>query len=146
MHAITQELETLLMGVGASKQSLKRTFTILIEGLQNALTHSLHSGDRPYYGLSIAYLNAQVDMLILSLADGRHVEKVKGLVKDLNSLPADELKEHYRMTMNNGKMSEKGGAGLGLITMVMRSKDGMHIKSHVIEGETHLLSSKLSAS
>ena len=144
VHAITQDLESLLSDVGASKQSIKRTFTVLIEGLQNTLIHSTKSGDSPYYGLGVAFGNDEVNMLILSLADEKHVIKVKGLVADLNSMQPDALKEHYRMTMNNGKISEKGGAGLGLITMVMRSKDGLHVTSTAIDTFVHVLASRLS--
>jgi len=146
LHAITQDLEQLLNEVGASKQCVKRTFSILIEGLQNNLLHSLKSGDQPMYGLGIAFINDQVDMIILSLSDDEHVQKVCELVKDLNKLNTEDIKSHYRMTMNNGQISEKGGAGLGLITMVMKSKDGMHVEASKVTEDIQVLSCFLSVS
>ena len=41
----------------------------------------------------------------------------------MNALTDDGVKELYMETLNNGLISEKGGAGLGFITMRMKSKN-----------------------
>ncbi len=145
VHVITQEVEQALLGIGVQKQVQKRTFTILIEGLQNILIHSLQNGGSPLYGLGVAYLHEKVKILLIGLADTAHVEKVSGLVEALNRMDASALKEHYRFTMNNGRISEKGGAGLGLITMVMKSEGGMELRRKKLDPGLYLLSTLISA-
>jgi hypothetical protein len=145
VHAITQELEQSLLDIGVQKQVQKRTFTILIEGLQNILKHSIRQDDHPLYGLALAYLNEKVDILLIGLADAAHIEKVTSLVADLNAMDASSIKEHYRFTMSHGKMSKKGGAGLGLITMVMKSDGGMKLSNQELTSGLYLLKSLTSA-
>lgn len=51
-------------------------------------------------------------------------DKVTGLRKkmdEINSLPPEELKEHYKRVLNNGQMSDKGGGGLGMIDIARRT-------------------------
>jgi len=49
------------------------------------------------------------------------VPDLKNKLEHLNELDKDELKEVYMSTLRNKGLSEKGGAGLGLIEMVRKS-------------------------
>jgi len=124
----------------------KKDFQYPDRGTSEHLVTQLEVRRSTLYGLGIAFINDQVDMIILSLSDDEHVQKVCELVKDLNKLNTEDIKSHYRMTMNNGQISEKGGAGLGLITMVMKSKDGMHVEASKVTEDIQVLSCFLSLS
>jgi len=49
------------------------------------------------------------------------VEKLEGQLNQVNNLNQEELKLLYRKVITEGEMSEKGGAGLGLIDMARKS-------------------------
>jgi len=56
-----------------------------------------------------------------NLIDKKNIEKLEGQLKHVNSLNTEELKEFYRDVITNNQLSEKGGAGLGLIEMARKS-------------------------
>lgn len=145
IQEIAATVESRLLEKGLKKSTVKRTFTILIEGLQNAHLHGLDSDHGKYLGLSVFIVGAYVDITILGVTDKAHFEKVSNLVHDLNAMAPEAIKSHYLEVMTNGKVSAKGGAGLGLITMVMKSNTGIELGKHDLSGDKLILSSKMSA-
>jgi hypothetical protein len=61
-----------------------------------------------------------------NLIGKKNIEKLEGQLKHVNSLNNEELKEFYKDVITTNQLSEKGGAGLGLIEMARKS-------GHVIE-------------
>lgn len=49
------------------------------------------------------------------------VEELKNHLDDINQLDADGLKKKYRETLRNTEVSEKGGAGMGMIDIALKS-------------------------
>ncbi|NND94541.1 MAG: hypothetical protein HKN45_06710 [Flavobacteriales bacterium] len=145
IQEIVREVESKLIDKGLKKSTVKRTFTILIEGLQNAYIHGLQSDEGKYLGLLVSNLGEQVHIQILGITDKKNFEKVSELVKDLNSMTPKELKAHYIDVMTNGKMSAKGGAGLGLITMALKSNAGIVLEHHELSDSRLVISSRLKA-
>jgi hypothetical protein len=63
---------------------------------------------------------------------------VKELVEDINhinTLDKVELKSLYLKKLDNGQISKKGGAGLGLIIMAMKSKNKISCESFKVNNE-----------
>lgn len=127
---ITTEVEQRLIDAEARKSAVKRTFSILIEGLQNSLIHSYKLEDEHYIGLAIVQVEDNVHLRILSLTDKEGLDKVVSRVDALNAMERPELKAHYLEVMSNGELSAKGGAGLGLITMALKSSEDFIVKGH----------------
>jgi hypothetical protein len=50
-----------------------------------------------------------------------NVEELKSKIDFINAMNGDELKAEYRKTLYKGDMSDKGGAGLGIIDIARRS-------------------------
>lgn len=143
IHSIVAEVEEKLLSIGTKKGQLKKTFTILVEGLQNAYIHGANSGQGKYLGLSIVQREGQIEILILGVTDEEQFTRVQSLVENLNSMEAPELKKHYLEVMTNGQISDKGGAGLGLITMVMKSSTGMNLEDISLADKNVLIQSRL---
>ena len=55
------------------------------------------------------------------MVDNNNAEILKAKLEDLNKLSPDELKQRYLEIMSSSGLSEKGGAGLGLIEMMRKS-------------------------
>ncbi len=51
------------------------------------------------------------------------MDKLKLNIDQLNKLNKDELDDLYREKLRSGKISEKGGAGLGLVDLARESSD-----------------------
>ncbi len=58
-----------------------------------------------------------------NLVDNSKVPSLQEKLKKVNSLSKDELNKFYREILQNKTISEKGGAGLGFITMVKKTKE-----------------------
>lgn len=56
-----------------------------------------------------------------NLIENINIENLKSQLEKVNSLNRDELKLLYREVLENSEISEKGGAGLGLIEMARKS-------------------------
>jgi len=59
------------------------------------------------------------------------VSGFKSKLDKINSLSHDELKTYYKEMLNNEQMSEKGGAGLGMIDIAR--KTGEKLKYNFVE-------------
>jgi hypothetical protein len=46
---------------------------------------------------------------------------LKGKLEEINAMTADEVKELYKSVLADGKLSEKGGGGLGMIDIARKS-------------------------
>ncbi|NND94478.1 MAG: hypothetical protein HKN45_06390 [Flavobacteriales bacterium] len=143
VHVIVSEIEQLLIAADIPKGQVKKTFTILVEGLQNMAIHSADTSGQRSIGLELVRVGENIGIHILGLADDKAVAKVKNAVDKLNLMDRAEIKSHYLNVMEHGVISAKGGAGLGLITMVMKSSGGMKIDSQTDCNGLHILSQTL---
>ena len=143
VHSLVSEIEEILIEAEVGKAKVKKTFTILLEGLQNMAIHSTAASGTRYVGLEVSAFAADINIQILGLADALALDKVTQAVSRLNAMERPEIKAHYLDVMENGEMSAKGGAGLGLITMVMKSKEGMIVTSQSANDGIHILAHSL---
>jgi len=105
----------------------KKAVNIFIELFQNIHHHSTCKSEKPkeissnnfvfHFGKSQNGYQLFVGNFISNEALVHLEEKIK----QVNALPRKELKEKYRETLQNGMISQKGGAGLGLIDVAYRS-------------------------
>ena len=126
VNGIAFELEQKLRDSGERKGVVKRLFSILIEALQNIRLHGEPHPD----GTAAAYLvvtKIEEGYLLQSanLIRSELVESMTTRLNDLNSLEPADLKQHYVEVLTNGQISQKGGAGLGFITIAMKSKNSL---------------------
>lgn len=118
------------------KKLSRRTSFLIAESFQNVVRHSIEKKEtvpdtksrKDYFQISMLQ-----DRIVISSAnvikntDAGILEKY---IDKINTLSDDELKELKRNTLLNAEMSEKGGAGLGIIEMVRRS--GLPLKKEFI--------------
>lgn len=114
----------------------KKFYSVLVECLQN-MYHHMES-------LQIANGTTGVDYpggAIFIIAKGRegsyrvytgnfilntNAELLKGKIDKINAMNPVELKAHYLETLGSTELSEKGGAGLGMIEIARKSGGQMH--------------------
>ena len=122
IHSLTNEVEAQLLESGVKKSIVKKIFAVLIEGLQNIYNHGSDVDDEGKLGACIvAQTSSHYVIHFMNLADLNNVPKLKTYIDKLNSLDKEETKQLYMETLSNGLLSEKGGAGLGYMTMRLKS-------------------------
>lgn len=96
-------------------------FHTMIELLQNISKYS----DDEIKGKGIVIVGKAPEKYYVSSGNIIKNEKVSlltSLIESINKLNAEELKASYEAHVSNSKFNEKGGAGLGLIDIVRKSK------------------------
>lgn len=106
----------------------KRVFHIMVESVQNITRHQDFSDEEL---AQTAFFVIQKNGPIFYITTGNviNVEDIEPLAQKLeqvNSLDKDELTQAYLDILNDGKISEKGGAGLGLIEIVRKSGNKLY--------------------
>lgn len=127
VNSISNGVEETMFEAGDKKGTIKRMFSILVEGLQNVRIHGEKDGD----GNQISFLIIAQDeneylVTIANLVKNQVVENLIHRIDELNAMDEAEVKTYYMDTLTNGIMSQKGGAGLGFITMAMKSKNKLN--------------------
>jgi len=102
----------------------KRIYYIMVEGIQNITRHQdeiIEKNDK-YPG--IFAIQKQKDRYYVTTGNlvlNEKKEELKGKIKQINNLEKDELKKFHKEILRSGVISNKGGAGLGLIEMARKS-------------------------
>lgn len=105
------------------KKEKRRMGYVLAESFQNVVRHGLKKEEiieRKVFGIRNNHAFGEIfSSNIVSLEDKNFLEDKLSTIGTLNN---DELKSLYLDLLTNNKLSEKGGAGLGLVEMARKSK------------------------
>ncbi len=104
------------------RRKKKATINILIEGLQNMLYHGEHTGGMAVF-VALQISSEGVAILTGNAISASDAQRLKDRIKFLNSLTAEEVHAEYINRLEKGTLSEKGGAGLGILRI--RKDSGM---------------------
>ena len=102
----------------------KRIYFIMVEGLQNITRHQdeVEDVDPEHQGLFVIQRkNNRYHITTGNVIEKANISSLKSKLEKVNSLDSEELKKYYRQILTSGKISDKGGAGLGLIEMARKS-------------------------
>lgn len=122
VNSLSTSIEDMMLDSGDRKPSVKRMFSILVEGLQNIRIH----GERDKDGNQVSFLivlqnEDDYKVTFGNLVSVKQQAKLTNRIHELNGMNVDEIKAMYMETLSNGIMSSKGGAGLGFITIALKS-------------------------
>jgi len=102
----------------------RKVYAVMVECLQNITRHQPDSDDIEAHKNGIFFLqNKGIKYFVTSgnLIKNENIESLKSKIDIINKLDSEELKKYYKKTLISGELSEKGGAGLGLIDMARKS-------------------------
>lgn len=107
-----------------SSKIKKRVYNILVEALQNVTRHQAtdetHNPEHDSLFL-IQKMNNRYVITTGNIAQNKNIPQIQQLIEKINTLSKEELKEYYKTVLEEGTLSEKGGAGLGLIDIARKS-------------------------
>jgi hypothetical protein len=109
---------------GEDSKTKKRVFTIMVEGLQNITRHQ-ETEDEAYVNETgifiIQDVNSRYYITTGNPILNKNIPNLTAQLNKINSLDEEELKQYYKNVLNDNIISNKGGAGLGLIEMARKS-------------------------
>jgi len=122
--SILELTEVSLVSEEQSSKIKKRVYAIMVEGLQNITRHQDSSPDVKGEHKSIFVIQKLSNKYFITtgnIIENHNIANIKNLIKKINLLDKDELKTYYKQVLEEGTLSNKGGAGLGLIDMARKS-------------------------
>ncbi|OQY03738.1 MAG: hypothetical protein B6I20_04410 [Bacteroidetes bacterium 4572_117] len=102
----------------------KKIYFVMVECLQNITKHQDKVKDIVGDEAGILVLQKQNNKYYITTGnaiENKNIDTLVGLLQKVNSLGAKELKTYYQKLLINGEISDKGGAGLGLIAMARKT-------------------------
>lgn len=134
------EIESKIVAMGLPKAVIRKVFFICIESLQNMLIHGYKDENGAKHNFFILSVTEKaVKMIGANLIYNPAIEKLKKHIDRINSFtdPAD-LRTYYLEHLENNELSEKGGAGLGFITIGMKSGNKLYTEFETINDNRSL--------
>ena len=137
---LSSKSEEHLIEIGAAKRTVRNIFNILIEGLQNIKNHGETSPNGEQLSFfNMGEFNNQYLVSFSNLISNHKTDSIIEAINRLNNEDQAGVKQIYLKTLTNGEISEKGGAGLGIITMAMKSKNEIKYQVTQINEELSLI-------
>lgn len=138
-HQITKAFTSLTESNMAKEEEAnsvqKKVFHVMVECLQNISKHADDFGtnDFMFSGRGIFLVaKGKEDYSVTTgnAVDNSKIPDLKNLLEQVNKLDKDELTELYKRQIKEGRLSEKGGAGLGFIDI--KRKTGRNLNYHFL--------------
>ena len=141
ISSLSTLVEDQLMNLEVSKGAMKKMFNIVIEALQNILLH----GEKDREGIQHCYIvmgqdNNELTLCTANLVSNINVDKMRQRLEGIRSLDEKELKGKYMEVLSNGELSSKGGAGLGFLTIALKSGNNIRFDFRNVNDSVSLFS------
>ncbi|MBN8704141.1 MAG: SiaB family protein kinase [Bacteroidetes bacterium] len=114
----------------------KKVYKIIVECLENITRHSERVERK--MSQSIFLLGRDDDNYYIITGNyiyGSQVDSLKSVLNEVNNMNKEQIKDKYREILNEGKISEKGGAGLGIIDIALKSENNIEYEFVPIDSD-----------
>jgi len=121
-----------------SKKAKRRMALLMSESFQNIIRHSDQQSEGQMKRLfGIRGIDPFLHIFSSNLVNREDKEFLENKLNFINDLDKEKLKEYYTKVLNEGIISEKGGAGLGLIEMAKRSERPVQVDFKEVKEDTY---------
>lgn len=147
LTSILQIMESKMDYMDETPQTKKKVFNVLVECLQNLYHHidknevSIIRQRETIEARSALFLIAkEADYFQIrtgNYIDRKSAEALTLRLERINGMDKDALKVHYQEVLNDGNVSTKGTAGLGLIEIARKSGNKLDYQIIPVNEENH---------
>lgn len=106
---------------------VKKTYSVLIEVLENIFKHTVRRDSNGEIDTEAVVLLSSADdginITVGNVTTREEADRLKDKINLINGLDKSELLKMHTDVLKNGVISEKGGAGLGLIEISLKSNN-----------------------
>jgi hypothetical protein len=144
VNSLGEGAEEILIASNEKRQMIRKIFSVLIEGLQNIKIHGEPNKENIKSGILV--LARGEDCYKISFGNlilNDLVPAMNERLTELNLLDEIQLKERYMQVLSEGILSNKGGAGLGFITMRMKAKSSLNFHFEKVSDEKSVFTFEL---
>ena len=130
-HQITKALtalaESQMISDDETTVTQKKVFHIIVECLQNITKHAVEFEESDDYGKTgkgifvVVKENEKYFITTGNVINNSKIPGLKSTLENINQTDKEGLKELYKTQIKEGRISDKGGAGLGLIDIARKS-------------------------
>lgn len=127
--------------INTDKSIKKRVVNVMVECLENSYKHSDYNNnnslDVKNYSSKFIF-ELQDDMFVVTVGNiisSKSIEALKNKIELVNKLSKDSLKKLYKEVITKGQISDKGGAGLGIIDIAIKSGNKIQYKFDPINSD-----------
>ena len=124
INTLSSLVEAQLEYLRVGKATTKKIFNIVIEVLQNIALHGEKKGtDIPFNYMLVGKTPTDFTVYAGNAIPCSSVKNLEARLRRIQSFSTFELKKQYMDVLTNGTLSEKGGAGLGFLTMALKAQE-----------------------
>ena len=122
-------VEEKITSLDIAKGPIKKIFFISVETLQNMLLHGQKNNEGHQHNFFILVKNgSNLKVISSNLVANTAIPSLEKQINTINSFDDEKaLKAYYLEHLENNTMSDKGGAGLGFITIGMKSGNKLKV-------------------
>jgi hypothetical protein len=133
--AFTSLAESNMLKEEEAGSTQRKVFHVMVECLQNISKHADDSteNDFLYSGRGIFMVSknqSEYNVTTGNAIDNSKIAEMREMLDRINSMNKDELNELYKKQIKEGRLSDKGGAGLGFIDI--KRKTGHPLEYHFL--------------
>lgn len=106
------------------KKTSRKVYAVLVEALENILRHGVEKdyNTKTTDGVFVLFKTDNgFTIKTGNLIKNKDIEKLKAEIQDVSEKNLEQLKKAYREQLRHGAISNKGGAGIGLIDMAIKA-------------------------
>ncbi|MFK7757281.1 MAG: SiaB family protein kinase [Flavobacteriales bacterium] len=123
INAFLKITEETILEEGCKRQIMRRLCSLLVEALQNAYNHSSKDVNGSCHSfLTITTIKDNFILRTGNLIAAEDMVTLDQKLSGINKLSDNELRKVYIETLCNDNFNQKGGAGLGFLTMAKKVK------------------------
>lgn len=121
-NALLKNLKSEKGSFGEETAIKKKIYRIIVECLENICRHSIEIENRSRPSLFVIIKRKDHYQVISgNYIRNDMVNSIRSMIEAVNAMSQGGLKEKYREVLINGELSEKGGAGLGILDIAIKS-------------------------
>lgn len=106
--------------------TIRKVYSVMVETLQNMSKHSDEITDKFSVGKGLFLIGKKNDIYYVltsnKVSNPKRVD-LEAAINQVNNASRDELKNMFKKQITEGRLSDKGGAGLGLIEIAKRTRN-----------------------
>lgn len=109
------------------RATFKRVYSSFVECIENITRHTsedIDEGDR----FGIVNVSRQGNFIVIhsgNMVKQENIEELENRIRPLKTQTPEQIKEAYQKQLITGELSDKGGAGLGMLQIALNSDGNM---------------------
>jgi len=124
INAFLKITEETILEAGCKRQIMRRLCSLLVEALQNSYNHSAKDDNGSSHSfLTLISVEGNFILRTGNLIAAEDMVTLDQKLSSINKLSDNELRKVYIETLCNDNFNQKGGAGLGFLTMAKKVKN-----------------------